>query len=304
MNDAFLTSHAPPAEPAGEAQPTTSMATTSMPANRVRVTPAAAIAMVVIGLYLVAALFAHWIAPYGQAEIVSRVPFEAWGGPFLLGTDQLGRDIFSRLIYGAQNTIGIAVATTGIAFAIGIFLGCFAALSSGWVDHALSRSVDALMAIPQLIFALVLLAIFGTSILNLILIMAVIDSTRVFRLSRSLAMGIAAQEFVEVAQLRGESKLWILLHEILPNMTATIVAEFGMRFCFVFLTIAALSFLGVGIQPPAADWGSMVRETATLITFGDPTPLLPALAIAILTISVNVVIDWYVHRVGGLKDGH
>jgi peptide/nickel transport system permease protein len=276
---------------------------TSAP-RRLRFTAAVAIAFAVIGLYVIAALFARWIAPHGQAEIVSRVPFEAWGGPFLLGTDQLGRDVLSRLIYGAQNTVGIAFATTCLAFAIGILLGSFAALSPGWVDHVLSRTVDVFMAIPQLIFALVLLAIFGTSVLNLILIMAVIDSTRVFRLSRSVAMNVAALEFVEVARLRGESKLWILVHEILPNMAATLVAEFGLRFCFVFLTIAALSFLGVGIQPPAADWGSMVRETATLITYGDPTPLLPAVAIAILTISINVVIDWYLHFAGGLKDGH
>jgi peptide/nickel transport system permease protein len=294
MSDTSLSPDAVHDRPAGEGPP----------ARRWRLTPAVAIAFAVIGLYVIAAIFAGWIAPYGQAEIVSRVPFEAWGSPFLLGTDQLGRDVFSRLIYGAQNTIGIAFATTCLAFLIGILLGSFAALSPGWLDHALSRTVDAFMAIPQLVFALVLLAIFGTSVLNLILIMAIIDSTRVFRLSRSVAMNIAAQEFVQVAQLRGETKLWILLHEILPNMASTIVAEFGLRFCFVFLTIAALSFLGVGIQPPAADWGSMVRETATLITYGDPTPLLPAIAIAILTISVNVVIDWYLHVVGGLKDGH
>lgn len=294
MSDASLSPETAPVRPAGDGPP----------ARRWRLTPAVTIAFAMIGLYVVAAVFARWIAPYGQAEIVSRVPFEAWGSPFLLGTDQLGRDVFSRLIYGAQNTIGIAFATTCLAFVIGVLLGSFAALSPGWVDHALSRTVDAFMAIPQLVFVLVLLAILGTSVLNLILIMAVIDSTRVFRLSRSVAMNIAAQEFVQVAQLRGETKLWILLYEILPNMASTIVAEFGLRFCFVFLTIAALSFLGVGIQPPAADWGSMVRETATLITYGDPTPLLPAVAIAILTISVNVVIDWYLHFIGGLKDGH
>lgn len=294
MSEASLSSDSAPARNPGVA-----------PAPRgPRVTPMVAIAFTVIGLYVIAALFARWIAPYGQAEIVSRVPFEAWGRPFLLGTDQLGRDVFSRLIYGAQNTVGMAFATTCLAFAIGILLGSFAALSPGWVDHALSRTVDVLMAIPQLIFALVLLAIFGTSILNLILIMAVIDSTRVFRLSRSVAMNIAALEFVEVARLRGESKLWILVHEMLPNMAATIVAEFGLRFCFVFLTIAALSFLGVGIQPPAADWGSMVRETATLITYGDPTPLLPAVAIAILTISINVIIDWYLQFASDLNDDH
>ena len=270
--------------------------------RRLRLTPLVAVAMAVIAAYLGAALFAQWLAPYGQAEIVSRMPFDPWGERFVFGTDQLGRDVLSRLIYGAQNTVGIALATTCLAFAIGIVLGSFAALSPGFIDHALSRAVDVLIAIPQLIFALVLLAIFGTSVLNLILIIAVLDSTRVYRLSRSVAMNVAVMEFVQVAQLRGESKLWILAHEILPNMLPTLIAEFGLRFCFVFLTIAALSFLGVGIQPPTADWGSMVRESATLITYGDPTPLLPAAAIALLTIAVNIVIDWYAKFAGGLKD--
>jgi peptide/nickel transport system permease protein len=271
--------------------------------RRPKITAAVAIAFAIVAIYVVAALFAQWIAPHGQAEIVSRVPFEPWSEKFPLGTDQLGRDVLSRLIYGAQNTIGIAFATTCLAFTIGIFLGCFSALSPGWVDLVLSRIVDIFMAIPQLVFALVLLAVFGTSILNLSLIMATIDSTRVFRLSRSLSMNIATLEYVQVAQLRGESRVWILLHDILPNMASTLIAEFGLRFCFVFLTVAALSFLGVGIQPPAADWGSMVRETATLITYGDPTPLLPAIAIAVLTISVNIIIDWYLHFAGGFKHG-
>lgn len=269
---------------------------------RPKITVTFAFAASVIVAYVVAAVFADQLAPYGQAEVVSRMPFEPWGGKFLLGTDQLGRDVLSRLIYGARNTLGIAFATTCLAFLIGVVLGCFSALSPGWVDEALSRAVDVLMAIPQLVFALVLLAIFGTSVVNLILIMAVLDSTRVFRLARSVAMQIAVLDFVQVAQLRGESKLWILVHEILPNMLSTIVAEFGLRFCFVFLTVSALSFLGVGIQPPTADWGSMVRESATLITYGDPTPLLPAAAIALLTININFVIDWYLNHVGGLKD--
>ncbi len=221
---------------------------------------------------------------------------------FLLGTDQLGRDVFSRLIYGARNSLGIALVTTMLAFVIGASSGIFAALSRGWLDQAMSRAIDVLMAIPQLVFALVLLAIFGTSVLNLILIIAALDSTRVFRLSRSVAMNVVVMDFVEAARLRGERHWWILLHEILPNVLPTLVPEFGLRFCFVFLTISALSFLGVGIQPPTADWGSMVRETATLITYGDITPLLPATAIALLTIGINVVVDWYLHVISGLRD--
>jgi peptide/nickel transport system permease protein len=253
-------------------------------------------ALVVVLLYITAAVFAPLIAPYGEAEIVSREPFGPWSERFLLGTDQLGRDLLSRLIFGARNTLGIALVTTLLAFAIGVSLGTTAALARGWLDQVVSRAVDILMAIPQLVFALVLLTIFGTSIPNLILIMAVLDSTRAYRLTRAVAMNVVVLDFVEAAELRGESRLWILAREILPNIMPTLVAEFGLRFCFVFLTIAALSFLGVGIQPPVADWGSMVRENATLITYGDPTPLLPAAAIAVLTVSINVLVDWYVSR--------
>jgi peptide/nickel transport system permease protein len=260
-------------------------------------------ALVVVLIYIVAAIFAPLLAPYGEAEIVSREPFLPWSREFLLGTDQLGRDILSRLIYGARNTLGIALATTLLAFAIGVALGTAAALARGWMDQVMSRAVDVLMAIPQLVFALVLLTIFGTSIPNLVLIMAVLDSTRAYRLARAVAMNVVVLDFVEAAELRGESRLWILAREILPNIMPTLVAEFGLRFCFVFLTIAALSFLGVGIQPPTADWGSMVRENATLITYGDPTPLLPAAAIALLTICINVLVDWYVSRAGRRNAG-
>jgi peptide/nickel transport system permease protein len=158
------------------------------------------------------------------------------------------------------------------------------------------------MAIPQLIFALLLLTIFGTAIPILISVIAVLDSTRVYRLSRAVAMNIVVMDFVEVAKLRGEGLGWIIRAEILPNAAAPLVAEFGLRFCFVFLTISALSFLGLGIQPPTADWGSMVRDNATLITFGDITPLLPAAAIALLTVAVNFVVDWFLHKTSGLKE--
>lgn len=258
--------------------------------------------MIVIAIYLFVALFAPLIAPYGEAEIVSQVPFDTWSWTHWLGTDQLGRDMFTRLLYGARNTLGIALATTLLAFCIGGGLGIIASIFRGWVDQLLSRAVDTLMAIPQLIFALILLSIFGSSVQNLIIIIAVLDSTRVFRLSRSVAMNVAVMDYVEAAKLRGEKLGWILFREILPNIMPTMIAEFGLRFCFVFLTISALSFLGLGIQPPTADWGSMVRENATLITYGDITPLVPAGAIALLTVAVNFVVDWFLHKTSGLRD--
>ena len=257
--------------------------------------------LIVVGIYLVVAILASLLAPYGEAVVVGD-QYAPWDSQFLLGTDQLGRDMLSRLIYGARNTISIAVLTTALSFTIGGFLGLTAAVLGGWIDQALARAVDILMAIPQLIFALVLLLIFGSSIINLILIIAVLDSTRVFRLTRAVAMNVVVQDFVEAARLQGEKLGWITTREILPNILPPLIAEFGLRFCFVFLTIAALSFLGLGIQPPTADWGSMVRENATLINYGDITPLLPAGAIALLTIAVNFLVDWFLHKASGLKE--
>jgi peptide/nickel transport system permease protein len=219
-----------------------------------------------------------------------------------MGTDQLGRDLFSRLIYGARNTVGVAFLTTLLSFALGGGLGLLAAIAKGWVDQVLSRAIDALMAIPVLIFALLLLSIFGTSVINMVLVLALLDSTRVFRLSRAVAQNIVVMDYVEFARLRGERLPWIMRREILPNIMAPMVAEFGLRFCFVFLTISALSFLGLGLQPPTADWGSMVYENKMLITVGRLTPLLPAGAIALLTVAVNFVVDWFLHKTSGLRE--
>ena len=257
--------------------------------------------MVVIASYFLAAIFAPWIAPYGEAEVVGA-GYQPWSWQFLMGTDQLGRDLFSRLIYGARNTVGVALLTTLLSFALGGGLGLLAAIAKGWTDQILSRAVDALMAIPVLIFALLLLSIFGTSVTNMVLVLAVLDSTRVFRLTRAVSQSIVVMDYVEAARLRGEKLPWIMRREILPNIMAPLVAEFGLRFCFVFLTISSLSFLGLGLQPPTADWGSMVYENKMLITVGRLTPLLPAGAIALLTVGVNFVVDWFLHKTSGLKE--
>ncbi|RWK25440.1 MAG: ABC transporter permease [Mesorhizobium sp.] len=257
--------------------------------------------MVVVAIYVLMALLAPHVTPYGEAEIVST-QFDPWSSKFWLGTDNLGRDMLTRLVFGARNTIGIAFLTTCIAFAIGASAGLAAATFAGWPDQILSRLVDVLMSIPQLIFALLLLSIFGTSVSAMVLVIAVLDSTRVFRLTRALSVNIAVLDYVEAARLRGEGSTWIMTREILPNIAPTLVAEFGLRFCFVFLLISALSFLGLGVQPPTADWGSMVRDTATLISYSDITPLLPAGAIAVLAVAVNLVVDWLLHSASGLKE--
>jgi peptide/nickel transport system permease protein len=261
----------------------------------------AAFGILVIVIYAAVAIAAPVLAPFAEREIVGN-QFEAWSSEHLLGTDRIGRDMLSRLIYGARNTVGIAFATTALAFVVGSFLGLWAALTGGWLDQILSRFVDALMSIPALIFSLLLLTIFGTSVLTLILVIAAVDSTRVFRLARAVAQGVVVMDYIEAAKLRGEGSWFLIRREILPNALAPLVAEFGLRFCFVFLTISSLSFLGLGIKPPTADWGSMVRDNATLITFGDVTPLLPAGCIALLTVAVNFVVDWQLYRASGLKE--
>ena len=261
----------------------------------------AQLGLLIIAAYIFVALFAPVLAPYSETEVVGP-EYDVWSEAFMLGTDNLGRDMLSRLLYGARNTVGIAFVTTVLAFVLGGVLGLIAATLGGWIDQILSRLVDALMAIPQLIFALLILTVVGTSIPSLIIVIAVLDSTRVYRLARAVAMNIVVMDFVEVAKLRGEGLWWIIKSEILPNALPPLVAEFGLRFCFVFLFISALSFLGLGIQPPTADWGSMVRDNASLITFGDITPLLPAAAIALLTIGVNFVVDWFLHQTSGLRD--
>lgn len=275
--------------------------------------PTAWFGMIVIAIYAIAAIFAPWLAPYGEAEVVGKAYATAsWANWF--GTDQIGRDMYSRVLFGARNTIGIALLTVIFSFSIGGVLGVYAALTRGWMDNLVSRLVDALMSIPVLIFALMLLAVFGKSNpwpnvlgtfpLNLICILAILDATRVFRLARNTALNVVVMDFVEAAKLRGEGMGWIVLREIVPNILPPLIAEFGLRFCFVFLTISALSFLGVGIQPPTADWGSMVAESKTLITYGRIQPLVPAGAIALLTVAVNFVVDWFLHRTSGLRDEH
>jgi len=260
----------------------------------------AKLGLVTIAAYLFVALFAPVVAPYSETEILGGA-YELWSEKYLLGTDNLGRDMLSRLIFGARNTIGIALAAVVIAFAIGGVTGMLSAILGGWYDTIISRIVDILMAIPGLVFALLILTVLGTTITTLVLVIAVLDSTRVYRITRAAAMNVAVMDFVEVARLRGEGLWWVIRKEILPNIMAPLLAEFGLRFCFVFLFIAALSFLGLGIQPPTADWGSMVRDNATLINYDDITPLLPATAIAVLTVAINFVVDWLLHKSSGLR---
>ncbi|MCK9552216.1 ABC transporter permease [Aquamicrobium sp.] len=264
--------------------------------------PSALVGLLLTALFLFAALFAPWIAPYGNGEIVGEV----WGpmsAAHPLGTDNLGRDLLSRMIYGARITIFIAVTATALSFILGSVLGFTAAVVGGWIDQTLSRFVDLLMSIPTLIFALVVLSVLPSTLATLILVMGILDATRVYRLARAVAADINVMDFVEAARLRGEGRSWIIFREILPNALSPLVAELGLRFIFAVLFLSALSFLGLGVQPPDADWGGMVKENKDGIVFGIPAALIPAGAIALLAISVNLVADWVLNRTSDLKGG-
>jgi peptide/nickel transport system permease protein len=256
---------------------------------KLSVTAQIGIAIVIINVLV--AVLAPLIAPYDQATPVG----DAWADPdaqHWLGLDNVGRDIVSRLIYGARMSIGLSLVITALSFVIGVISGFAAAVAGGWVDQLLSRLVDLLLSMPTLIFAFVILSVLGSALPVLIITIAILDSTKVFRLARSVAINIVSLEFVEAARLRGEGWWWIVTREVLPNSIPPLTAEFGLRFCFTFLFIAALSFLGLGVQPPDADWGSMVKDYRDMINFGSAAPLYPAAAIAILTIGVNFVVDW------------
>ncbi len=276
----------------------------------------AMIGLFLTALYFLMAIFAPLISPYGMAEVVggvwepSKIEIMLGIAPpgftesnFWLGTDNIGRDLLSRMIYGGRTTIFIATAATILSFVTGSVLGFFAAVMGGWVDQALSRFVDLIMSIPSLIFALVVLSVMPVTVPILIIVMGLLDSTRVYRLARAVAVDITVMDYVEAARLRGEKIGWIIFREILPNALSPLVAEMGLRFIFAVLFVSTLSFLGLGVQPPEADWGGIVKENKEGIVYGIPAALLPAVAIATLAISVNLVADWVLNRTTSLKGG-
>ncbi len=267
-----------------------------------RIPLSALIGLVSLSCFLFVAVFAPWVAPYELTDIVGDV-WEPASAAHWLGTDNLGRDLLSRMIFGARVTIFIAALATILSFSLGSIMAFTAAVLGGWFDQILSRFIDLVMSIPTLIFALVILSVVPTTPIVLILVIGLLDCTRVYRLARAVAVDINVMDFVEAAKLRGEGTRWIIFREILPNALSPLVAEFGLRFIFAVLFISTLSFLGLGIQPPEADWGGMVKENKDGIVFGIPAALIPAAAIALLAISVNLVADWVLNRTTDLKGG-
>jgi peptide/nickel transport system permease protein len=256
------------------------------------------VGMSIVAFWIAMAIGGPWLAPYDQSALVSDNIFDPIGSQFLLGTDYLGRDMLSRLLGGARTTLGLAGAGTALAVFIGATLGMLAAVIGGWVDAALSRAVDALLSMPSLLLGLVIVGAIGSDTPVLLLAATLAYAPGHFRLARALSMDVNAMSFVEVARARGESSWWIARREILPNIVMPLLADVGLRFVFVILFMGGLSFLGFGVQPPDADWGSMARENLAGLPYGAAAALLPATAIASLTIGMNLLIDSLSARAG------
>ncbi|MBL6849146.1 MAG: ABC transporter permease [Planktomarina temperata] len=264
-----------------------------------RLTKTAIVAGAVLLSWVFLAILGPTLAPHGEAEIISTKTFAPIGEGGWLGTDKLGRDVFSRLLYGVRTTLLLALITTVIAFAAGVTLGFAAAILRGWFDIIISRIVEAFMAFPSTLLALVVIGALGTSITVLVLTVGLVLSTGVFRVSRALGMDIGVMDFVEAARARGEGAWWILRREVLPNAMAPLIAEFGLRFTFSILFLSGLSFLGLGVQEPDADWGLMVQENIGGLFLGSSAALIPAACIASLTICMNLLVDWFQQRQQG-----
>ena len=256
-------------------------------------TPTATLCFSILTVLIVLAIIGPWVSPYRPSEILTDESYHLMSDSMWLGGDYLGRDMVSRLIYGLQITLGVTFVVTVLAFFTGCLLGFLAAVLDGVFDTVISRVVDAFIALPAIMIALIVISSLGSSLPVLIVTLALIDSTRVFRVARALAMNIVVSDFVEAARVRGEGLKWIMWREVLPNTLGPLAAEFGIRFTYTVLFISTLGFLGLGMQPPYADLGQLIRENMQGLLFGSFAPLYPALVISLLTITINIFIDWY-----------
>jgi len=263
---------------------------------RRRVPLAGLVGAFIVVFWLVMAVAGPWLAAHDSGGVASDAVFASMSAQYPLGTDYLGRDMLSRILNGAPYTIGVALAAVLVASVGGTTLAMFAAAAGGWFDGVVSRIVDTMLSIPHKLLALIIVAAFGSSVPFLILTAGIGYMPGAFRIARALAVNVQAMDYVQAARARGEGLLYITCREMLPNMLRPVLADFGLRFLFIVLLLSGLSFLGLGVQPPAADWGSLVRENIIGLSEGAPAVIVPAIAIATLTIGVNMAIDGFAGR--------
>ncbi len=278
------------------------------PKRRLKLSWVGKLGVAVVAFWLVIVAIGPYVAPYDEGWMEAPDSFlgyytgelyDGTEGTLLLGSDYTGRDTWSRILFGARNTIGISLTATLLAYLIGITLGILAAVKGGWIDMGISRVNDAILALPTIMLGLIVIAAFGSTIPVLIGTAAIIYATSVFRIARALGQDIMVQDFVEAAHARGEGIWWIIKSEVLPNAAMPLATDFGLRLVFVVLFISSLSFLGLGVQPPASDWGSMVRDNLQGLTYGSYAAIWPAIAIASFTIAINLIVDDISAKSGG-----
>lgn len=270
---------------------TTSITPAAKRKPRRRLPLAAVIGLTIVVFWLMMALFGPYLATHDVGGITGDDVFAPMSAAHPLGTDYLGRDMLSRILHGAPYTIGVALAAVVVASFGGTALALFAAAAGGWFDAIVSRIVDVKLSIPSKLLALIIIAAFGSSIPVLILTAGIGYMPGAYRISRSLAVNVQAMDYVQAARARGEGLAYITFFEMLPNMFRPVLADLGLRFVFIVLMLSGMSFLGLGVQPPEADWGSLVRENIIGLSEGAPAVIVPAVAIATLTIGVNMLID-------------
>jgi len=275
------------------------------PRRRLKLSWSGKLGIVMVTFWVVIAIIGPYISPYHEADILDEALFIVPGSDdeypdtdyqgsskvAYLGTDYLGRDLLSRILFGARTTIGISLAATFLAYFIGVTLGIAAAVGGGMLDMGLSRFNDVFISMPSLMLGLIVIAAVGSTIPILIVLTGLVYATSVFRIARALGQDVMVSDFVYAAWLRGEGLWWIITREILPNITMPLATDFGLRLVWIILYISSLSFLGLGVQPPISDWGSMVKENLGGLTYGSLAPMVPALSIATLTISINMIVD-------------
>ncbi|PTR20623.1 MULTISPECIES: ABC transporter permease [unclassified Pseudomonas] len=255
-------------------------------------------------IWLLVAIFGPWLAPHPVGEVVSDNVFDTLSATYPFGTDYLGRDMLSRILVGARFTVGLALVAAVLASGLGTSFALLSVVSPKWLDELISRLMDAFISIPSKMLALIMVSAFGSSVTLLICTAVLSFTPGAFRIARSMAVNIEALEYVQVARTRGERRLYIACVEILPNMLNPVLTDLGLRFGFIVLLLSGMSFLGLGVQPPDADLGSLVRENIGGLNQGAPAIVIPALAIGTLTIGVNLFIDRLSSRRSRRSGGH
>ncbi len=253
--------------------------------------PSGRIGLLITLFWILMAVFGGALAPHDLEGIGAGDLFGGFSAQFWFGTDYLGRDILSRILYGARYSIGLALGAAVLASLIGTLLALLAAMAGRWVEEILGRINDAMLVLPGKILALMVVAVFGSSLPMLIITAVFTYWPGAYRIAWAMASSLRSMDYVQASRLRGESRAYIALHDILPNMLHPMLADFGLRFVYIVLLLSGLSFLGLGVQPPYADWGTLVRENLPGLFDGSPAVLMPAIAIASLTIGANLFID-------------